>query len=48
MIEKAAHSELVSGRMKNQAGGCAFVLQLEVKSGRDTQSLGLAGLLCGR
>ena len=48
MIEKGAHSGRVSGRMKDQAEDGAFVLQSEVKGGRDIQSLGLAGLLCGR
>lgn len=48
MIEKVAHSERGLGRMKDRAGGCAFALRAEVKGGRDTQSLGLAGLPCGR
>ena len=48
MNEKGAHSGRGSGRMKDRAGYCAFVLKSEVKGGRDTQSLGPAGLLCGR
>lgn len=48
MIEKGAHSGRVSGRMKDQAGDRAFVLRSEVMGGRDIQSLGPAGLLCGR